>query len=166
MDMISARERLAASTSAPCGHEVARRSVATYRGALIAATVVAATIAWLVSQAPSTAVGADPELTRLLRMMALLKAALAVGAAALVGWRLGLPAGPRLAAGYIAAAALLAAGPALMWGMTHVVAGGLVFHAGLVMLIGLGWRDGMGDARSGLAVAIRDRAAGRLHPRP
>ncbi len=44
-------------------------------------------------------------------------------------------------AGYAAAAACLAAGPALIWNLTAIGAGALLLHGGLVALAVLLWRD-------------------------
>jgi len=60
---------------------------------------------------------AGPELAHLLRMMAGLKILLALGAVALIDWRLRLPVGPRTAAAYLMGAGLVAVGPGLLWGM-------------------------------------------------
>ncbi len=84
---------------------------------------------------------AGPELTRLLRTMAVLKLALVGGAAAFVWWRLRFPARPVLAASYAAALAMAAAAPGLIWGMAHVVPGAVLMHGGLVLLAVLFWRD-------------------------
>jgi hypothetical protein len=44
----------------------------------------------------------------------------------------------------IAASALMALGAGVIWSMTHVVAGGVLFHAGLIAWLVLGYADGMG----------------------
>ena len=127
-------------------HLAARReapSAFVRRAALAAALLaVAAGTLWThATPAPAWTI-ADPELARLLSGMALIKAAIAVAALGVIAWRLGWPASPRLAAGYTVAGALMAAGPGLIWGMAHLVAGAMVFHAGLAMLIVLAWADG------------------------
>ncbi len=85
---------------------------------------------------------AGPELTRLLRAMALLKSLLAVGALFLVTVRFRFPIAPRLAAAYIAAGAAMAAGPGPIWTMAHVGLGALLLHGGLAAMLLLAWADG------------------------
>lgn len=84
---------------------------------------------------------ADGELTHLLRMMAVLKLVLALGAAFLVDWRLRQPVGPRAVAAYVAGAGMMAAGPGLIWGLAHLVLGAVLFHAGVAMLLVLACKD-------------------------
>jgi hypothetical protein len=108
---------------------------------LIAASVV---LALLTSDAASSAQAvsaAGTDLTRLLRMMAVLKAAMAAGMSAIVFWRLGLAVTLLRLAGYAATCGAMAAGPFLIWNMTHVVAGAMLLHGGLLAAIVLFWRD-------------------------
>ena len=125
------------------GRRAAARS---YRPALIAAVLLAAVAAFAIGHDPAAhgAASADAELARLLRFMAVLKAAMALAALWLVDWRLRFAASPRLAMAYIAALALMAAGPGLIWSLTHLIAGAILFHAGLLLLLALGWADGTG----------------------
>ena len=84
---------------------------------------------------------ADPDLARLLRAMAVLKALIASAAVSAVLWRLRTPVTlPRLAA-YALAGAAMAAGPGLIWRMTHLGAGALLLHGGLLACALLLWRD-------------------------
>jgi hypothetical protein len=100
--------------------------------------------------------GAD--LTRLLRAMAALKAMMAVAAGAAVLWRLGVPVGLAWFAGYAMAAAAMAAGPGLIWGMAHVAGGAVLLHAGLLATIVLLWRDPVvGDRLAALVAQRRAR---------
>jgi hypothetical protein len=85
---------------------------------------------------------AGPELTRLLRLMALVKVMLGVGALFAVHVRFRFPVAGRLALGYIAAGTVMAAGPGLIWGMAHVALGALLLHGGLASMLALGWVDG------------------------
>ena len=73
---------------------------------------------------------AGSDLTRLLRCMAVLKAAMAAAALAAVWWRLALPAGAGWTVAYMAAGAAASAGPVLIWGMVHLGLGALLLHAG------------------------------------
>ena len=117
-----------------------------YRPALIAAVLLAAVAAFALGHEPAAhnAAPADADLARLLRFMAVIKAGMAVMASWLVDWRLRFAAPPRLATAYIAALALMVAGPGLIWSMTHIIVGAVLFHAGLLLLLALGWADGTG----------------------
>ncbi len=112
---------------------------------LIAATLVLAGLVgvWFTSHAATARAVADagPELTRLLRAMALLKLVIAAAGTAFVTWRLRFPANRALTAAYLASLAAMAAGPGLIWAMAHVVPGAVLLHAGLAALIILFWRD-------------------------
>jgi hypothetical protein len=113
--------------------------------AVLAAAVVffAVAGAWLSADTASVQAARDsgPELTRLLQAMAALKAVMAAAAVWLVDWRLRYAAGPWLAAGYILAVVAMAAAPGVMFHLAHVIAGGVLFHAGLVVLVLLGCTD-------------------------
>jgi hypothetical protein len=80
-------------------------------------------------------------LTRLMRFMAALKGALALGATAAVFWRLGAAVTFPWFTAYALACAAMAAGPGLIWGMAHVGLGALFLHGGLLASILLLWRD-------------------------
>ena len=71
-----------------------------YRAALIGTALLAAIAGFAFAGA---AAPGEPELALLIRFMAVIKAAMALGAVALVAWRLTLPATPRLALAGIAA---------------------------------------------------------------
>jgi hypothetical protein len=115
------------------------------RGALAAAVVAAGLLGWLLTSgegADRAAANAGAELTRLMRLMALLKVALGVGALALVALRFRFAIAPGVAAAYIAAGAIMAAGPGLIWNMDHIGLGALLLHGGLAALVALAWFDG------------------------
>ncbi len=99
-----------------------------------------------------------PELTRLLRFMAVLKSGMAAAAAVAVLWRLGSPAPFRWLAAYGLGGAAIAAGPGLIWGMAHVGCGALLLHGGLFAILVLLWRDPAVAARLTALLAAR-------HPR-
>ncbi len=103
---------------------------------------------------------AGPDLTRLLRGMALIKMLLASLAGAAVFWRLGAAIGPVRFTAYAAAGAAMAAGPGLIWDMSHVAAGAVLLHAGLLATILIFWRDPAVAAR--LSESIAARQARRL----
>ena len=98
------------------------------------------------------------ELTRLMRFMAVIKGAMAVGAAAALFWRLGSDVSFERFAAYGACCAAMAAGPGLIWGMAHVGLGALLLHGGLIALVVLLWRDSALPVRLEAALAAR-RAA-------
>ena len=102
---------------------------------------------------------ADPELLVLLRFMAVVKAAMALGAAALVAWRMGWPVRPATAVGYILATSSMAAGAGLIWQLGHVGAGAVLVHGGLAALIAVTWQDraAWDQAASTISVSIRSR---------
>jgi pyruvate/2-oxoglutarate dehydrogenase complex dihydrolipoamide acyltransferase (E2) component len=112
------------------------------RAALAGAVLFAVAVAHLAADdaASARAAAADPELAWLLRAMALTKAAMAAAAAWLADRLLRRPLGPGLAAGLISATALMAAAPVLMWHVAHVGTGAVLFHAGMVLMLVLGWR--------------------------
>jgi hypothetical protein len=89
----------------------------------------------------------------LLRAMAVLKSAMAAGAAAAVYWRLGSEVSPWRLAAYGASAAAMAAGPGLIWGLWHIGLGALLLHAGLAATVLLLWRDPCVSARLARMVA-------------
>jgi hypothetical protein len=90
---------------------------------------------------------AGPDLTRLLRAMAGLKAMMAAGALAAVWWRLGAAAPLPWLAGYTVAGAAMAAGPGLIASMDYVRTGALLLHAGLLVTLVMLWRDPAMGAR-------------------
>ena len=81
------------------------------------------------------------QLVFLLRFMALVKAAMVLGALGLTQWRLRRPASDRLALGYGAALAAMALAPGLIWSLAAIAPGAACFHAGLILFLVLAWRD-------------------------
>ncbi len=109
---------------------------------LVIGAAIAASLAGAASPASTVAVShAGADLTRLLRFMAVLKAAIAVGAAAAVYWRLGAAVSLPWLAAYGVAGGAMAAGPGVIWAMAHVGLGALLLHGGLFATILLLWRD-------------------------
>ena len=99
---------------------------------------------------------AGSDLLVLMRFMAGVKAAMALGAVALVWWRMGAPMGRGMAAAYVVSAAVMAAGPGLIWDMQHVVLGAVAVHGGLSALMVAGWLDRAAwNGALGAAVARR-----------
>ena len=115
------------------------------RQSLILLVTVSAAVGGFLATGPdaislaATTAGAD--LTRLLRFMAALKGMMAVVALAAVMWRLGAAVTPLRLATYGIAAAAMAAGPGLIWGMVHLKLGAALLHGGLFATIILLWRD-------------------------
>jgi len=131
---------LAASPATP--PQVSARPPAR-RAALAVSVLLAVAVAHFAADASASAnaVAADPELARLLRAMALIKASMAAAAVWLADrLLLRCPLGPGLVAGLVSAVALMAAAPVLMWHVAHVGTGALLFHAGMIALLVLGWR--------------------------
>ena len=126
------------------------------RAVLTVVVVIAglATAAFVASS-PHAAAGADPALTRLLRAMAVIKAGMAAGVIAVITWRLGVAAKPLALGAYALVSAAMASGPVLIWGMTHLVLGALLLHAGLAAGALMLWRDPATTAR--LKALIADR---------
>ena len=107
------------------------------RLALVGAVAGAGALGFLLGG--ESAAGSD--LLVLMRFMAGVKAAMALGAVALVWWRMGAPMGRGMAAAYVVAAAVMAAGPGLIWDMQHVALGAVAVHGGLSALMVSGWLD-------------------------
>jgi len=119
-------------------------SPAMARGILLLVIAAAAAAGAIDAAAPASSVAvahAGADLTRLLRFMAVLKAAIAVTAAAVVFWRLGAAITLPWFAAYAAACAAMAAGPGVIWAMVHVGLGAVLLHGGLLAVILLLWRD-------------------------
>ncbi len=122
---------------------------------ILASTLVAAAFAGaaLGRTHATDASGFEASLVMLLRFMAVCKAAGVLGAAALVVWRLGRPLGATAFAGYVVTLALMAAAPGMIWSLSLIAPGALVFHAGLLTFLVLAARD------DGVATAFRRRRA-------
>jgi hypothetical protein len=105
---------------------------------------------------------ADPELALLLRFMAVVKAGMAVGAAAAVAWRMRQPVRFVPAMAYVAAISSMAAGAGLIWQLGHVAAGAVLVHGGLVALAVSAWVDRAGwvQAASVMSASMRSRRSG------
>lgn len=102
------------------------------------ALLLAAPLALL---APAAHWASDPELFRLLRGMAAIKALLAVLAFAAVWWRLGRGLTPRFAASYVGGVWGLAFAAGLIWQLTAVPLASGLFHCATILLLITAWRD-------------------------
>ena len=96
---------------------------------------------------------ADLELRTLLRFMAVIKGAMALGAAALAGWRMGWAVRPGVAGAYVLAVSAAAFGSGLIWQLGHVGTGALLVHGGLASLALVAWLDRAGWERAGRTLA-------------
>lgn len=124
---------------------------------------------------------ADPELAMLLRFMAVIKAGMAVGIAALVAWRMREPMRFMPASAYVAAVFSMATGAGLIWQLGHVGAGAVLVHGGLAAFAVAAWMDRAGwiqaiSAKSasmrskrsgwpGVAISVPPRGTSRQQPR-
>ena len=114
------------------------------RSVMLAVMVGAAAAGLLATSAEASrdaAAAAGLDLTHLLRFMAALKGAMALGAAAALLWRLSTVVPPLRFSAYAGAAACMMAGPGLMWSMAHVGLGALLLHGGLAATVMLLWFD-------------------------
>ena len=84
----------------------------------------------------------EPGLVLLLRFMAALKGAAALGAAALLLWRMRRPLPAPASLLYGAGLASMASAPGLIWSLGPVAAGAACFHAGLILFAVAALRDG------------------------
>lgn len=88
---------------------------------------------------PAAALRADPALGHLLRGMAVIKGALALGAIAALWWRFGRPIEVGLARAYSWSAWFMAGAAMVVWQLAHVGVGALAFHGGELTLLTLAW---------------------------
>jgi hypothetical protein len=115
-----------------------------WRATMWGVALVCGVAGFMVTGAAATAgaVRADgAELVMLLRFMATVKTGMAVGLVALAAWRMGFPARPGMATWYAVACGLMPAGAGLIWGMAHVAIGAVLFHAGMILMMGVAYAD-------------------------
>ena len=150
---------IASPATAPTGTATLSPAIARALLLLVTAASLAAGLLATGTQAEASAIAlAGADLTHLLRAMALLKVAMAVGMAAAVLWRFASPVTLAWWTPYALACAGMAAGPGLIWQMEYVRTGALLLHTGLLVALILLWRDPTISARLGTIVAAR-RAA-------
>ncbi len=136
---------------APSDH--ARRTVS-LRLALGVGAVVAVAAGTLHAD-PGAYLRADPQLGRLLRGMALIKAGLTLVAILFLYCRFARPISRPAATAYLVGVWFMAGASMIVWELTHIGWGALTFHAGeLTVLLGA-WREN----RAVLAGAGRDSGA-------
>jgi hypothetical protein len=109
---------------------------------LILAAAIAGGVMGTGAHASAQAVAkAGPELTRLLRAMAVIKMLIAIPVTAAIFWRLGAAITLPWFAAYALAGASMAAAPGMIWSMAHVGLGAMLLHGGLLASLLLFWRD-------------------------
>jgi hypothetical protein len=111
----------------------------------VAGCAIAAAISLAIGN-PAELLAADPELSLLLRGMAVIKAILVAAGLSALWWRFRWPVSIRLAAGYLAGAWLVTGATIMIWQLTTIAAAAVVFHVGEVTLLVLAWRDYRDDA--------------------
>lgn len=90
---------------------------------------------------PAGYLEADPALARLLRGMALVKAAAVVAGLAAVYWRLGWPIQRWRSSTYLVTAWILTGSTMLIWQLSWIPAAAVLFHTALIGLLMTAWRD-------------------------
>ncbi|GJG86074.1 hypothetical protein tb265_12550 [Gemmatimonadetes bacterium T265] len=110
--------------------------------ALVVGAVVACVGAAALT-APGVAgrVGADPDLARLLRAMALVKGVLVALGAGAVGWRLRRPMPWPFAAAYLTLVWVAGGATGVLWQLAGVGRAAVALHAAGALLVVLAWRD-------------------------
>ncbi len=114
---------------------------------LFSAVAASALLAWLVTRGDPAI--PDAELVRVLQFLTLTKGIIGAGALWMVSIRLRYEITLQRALGYIAGSAVMASGPGAMWTTAHIIAGSLLFYAGIGALLTLGWLDGGSKWRLG-----------------
>lgn len=133
-----------ATESGPLRREAAARdeqavSARAKRAMLLLGLIAAFAIAGSIDGA--AAAGADPDLVRLMRFMALLKGAFLLLAAVASFWRLARPAAAWRSLVYVAGPPLMAAGTVALWRMQDAGLAAGVLHAGLFALLAAALTD-------------------------
>jgi hypothetical protein len=127
------------------------------RAGMLAIVTAAAIVGFMATGAQATSLGIlhnGADLTRVMRFLAAIKGAMAIAGAV---WRLGATVSLPWFAAYAVSGVAMAAGPGLIWGMSHIVLGALLLHLGLFATIILLWRDPVVGARLETIIAARRR---------
>jgi hypothetical protein len=109
-------------------------------GMLLSGCVLAVLAAAAVSR-PEPLLQADPELARLLRGMALIKAAIVVASLTALLWRFGRPLSNGLTCAYLAGAWAAASASMMIWQLEFIPTAAVTFHLGELTLLVTAWRD-------------------------
>jgi hypothetical protein len=107
---------------------------------LLGCAASVALAAWIGKPAPYPE--SNPELGRLLRGMALIKAGTVLASISLLWWRFKRPVPVRFAAVYLVAMWLAAGASMLIWQLTAIPFAAIAFHAGGLAFLVAAWRDG------------------------
>ena len=165
--MPSSAESLRNLAGVRSARHVAASRAGVSRTLLVGGCLVAVVWAGTVGD-PEPRAALDPALARMLRGMALVKAALTLAVLGLLFWRLGHPLSSRAAAVYLVGTWGMAAASALIWQLSMLPLAAAAFHAGMIALLVAAWRDdgalpgAFRDAQRGCRAAARSRwAAGR-----
>ena len=113
--------------------------------------------------------------------MAVVKAGMAIGIAALIAWRMREPVRFAPASAYVATVSSMAAGAGLIWQLGHVAAGAVLVHGGLAAFAVVAWVDRAGWVQAisansasmrssrnfwpGVAISVPPRGTSRQQPR-
>jgi len=90
---------------------------------------------------PSAYLLADPTLARLLRGMALIKGLIAIAAVTAVYWRLVWPLSGSVAAIYVVSSWALVGSSMLIWQLSSIAIAAVIFHAAVLSMLVVGWRE-------------------------
>ena len=157
-----AMSTLASSGSAPLA---AAPQPLLLRGLLLAGCAGAALIAAAHGH-PGALLQGDPDLARLLRGIALVKAALLAASVALVAWRFRWPITLPFAASYMVASAMMAGATASIWQLTRIPVAAVVYHAGLLSMLVTMLRDDSGRTRVAATMLRAAEPRRSTGPRP
>ncbi len=119
--------------------------VALWRAGLVGSCLAAALLGML-SGDPAAYLQANPDLARLLRGMALIKAALVLAAIAVIWWRYSRPLSHGLSSLYLVGATAMVLAAVMVWQLSHLAGASILFHAGIFLLLGCAYLDTAGPA--------------------
>jgi hypothetical protein len=106
---------------------------------LLCGGAVAAVVAGSFVGDPAASLRSDPALSHLLRGMAIIKGALALGAIAALWWRFGRPIEEGTAKAYLCGVWFMAGAAMIVWQLGHVGLGAIAFHTGELTLLAIAW---------------------------
>ena len=118
-----------------------------WRAGLLGSSLGAATLGVLAGD-PSVLLQSDPELARLLRGMALIKAALALAALAVIWWRYSRPLSNGLGTAYLIGATSMVFAAITVWQLSYLAFASILFHAGIFVSLGAAYLDTSGPAET------------------
>ena len=112
-----------------------------WRGLLVLGGLAAAAVPaiWV---DPAASAAFEPDLARLLRGMALLKATFVLAAVGVLLWRLGQPISTPTALVYLGGTWAGAAATTMIWHLDRLVLASTIFHLGMIVCLVVAMRDG------------------------